>query len=355
MPTFQRRGNKWRAQVRRKGVSRSATFYTKAEAREWAVQIEREVDTGVLSKRSTATVADACRRYSREVSPHRKGKKKEQTRLAWLCRQDLSEIRLCDLTPDHIAKFRDRRLGEVSPGSVLRDLSLLSGVLTVAVREWGWLERNPVREIRKPPQPRGRERRIRQDEITRICWALGWSKEEQVTLTHSQQTALMFLLSVETGMRLGELAGLRWSQVKGRHIHLPDTKNRDSRDVPLSQRALGLIKSRERVGQRVFSVSGSVASTLFRRARDRAGLPEIRFHDARHEFCSRAAQVLPVQSLAKVLGHRDLRSLMGYYHPTPDEIADLLDAAAGPTDGPRRESTADGPRTAPAGESRAGR
>ena len=71
-------------------------------------------------------------------------------------------------------------------------------------------------------------------------------------------------------------------------------------------------------------MTSAVASTLFRRARFAAGIHDLTFHDARHEAVSRLAQRLDVLDLARMIGHRDVRSLMVYYNPSAEELADKL-------------------------------
>jgi integrase len=63
---------------------------------------------------------------------------------------------------------------------------------------------------------------------------------------------------------------------------------------------------------------------MFAAATKRAGIEGLTFHDTRHEGLTRLAQKLEVLDLARMVGHRDLKSLMIYYNPTATEIADRL-------------------------------
>lgn len=89
------------------------------------------------------------------------------------------------------------------------------------------------------------------------------------------------------------------------------------------------------------TVSAQTASVLFRRARIRAEIDDLTFHDSRHEACTRLARKLDLLDLARMLGHRDLRSLRTYYNPTAVEIAERLDAADDTIARPRQESSED--------------
>ena len=351
MASYQKRSGKWRVQVRRKGVTKSATFYTKAEAREWATEIEREIDTGKLAARSRATLADAFRRYANTTSPTKKGRRWEQVRLAMLERDRLADVRFIDLSPADIAQWRDRRLQDVSAATVRREMVLISSVVEVARREWQWIDVNPCRDVKKPPNPPHRERRISDDEIERVCFALGYSGGRP--LNQSQEVAVMFLLAIETAMRLGEICGIRRRDWIGRAVRLPETKNGTVRLVPLSREAGRLLELLPKDRERLFSVQSETASTLFRRARKKAEIDDLTFHDSRHEACTRLARKIDALTLAKITGHRDPRSLAIYFNPTADEIADLLDAADAPTDPPRAETTAADGQCEPMPESRA--
>ena len=318
MASFTKRGNKWRVQVRRKGVTAVRTFYTKAEAREWGIQKEREIDTQQAFGRTSKTLGDAFMRYSEEVSPTKKGERWEQIRLAKLGRDSIAKIKLSDLGAKDLSKWRDTRSHEVSASSVNRELTLIKSALKKCRTEWEWMSHNPSADVSRFPTPPHRDRRISDDEIDRICLALGYDGGEVETKSH--QVAVMFLLALETGMRLGEMCGIREEDIYPRFVRLQSTKNHDRRDVPLSARAAKLVSL---IGRP--SVSAPVASQLFRKARIRAEIDDLTFHDSRHEACTRLARKLDVLDLARMIGHRDLKSLSIYYNPTADEIASRLD------------------------------
>lgn len=326
MATFRKRGGKWHAEVRRKGVYRTKTDYTKARLQLWAKEVEIEIDTGKLAKRSTATLADAFQKYSEEVSPNHKGFRWERIRLLKLGQDPLADVRFTELDASHLADFRDRRLKEVMPSSVNRELTLISGVITTARREWKWTDENPMSDITRPKNPKHRYRRISEDEILRICAALSFDFVN--VRTTSDQVAIAFLFAIETAMRQGEIANLLREDVLAgeRYLIVRDSKNNDSRHVPLSKEALRLIDMiPEGDGSRLFKISADTISTTFRRARIRACIKDLKYHDSRHEALTRMASKMDVLSLARVAGHRDVRSLMIYFNPTATELAVLLD------------------------------
>lgn len=106
---------------------------------------------------------------------------------------------------------------------------------------------------------------------------------------------------------------------------LLETKNGDRRQIPLSSKARELFELMipQNHGN-IFNISANSVCTTFRKAVKEYNIIDLRFHDSRHEACTRLAQKLAVLDLAKMIGHRDTRSLMIYYNPTIAELADRL-------------------------------
>lgn len=268
------------------------------------------------------TLKDALRRYARDESPKHEGERWEVVRLRALERVHMASVALPSLTATTIAEWRDERLKSVSGGSVARELTLLKSVLEIARREWGWLHKNPALDVAKPATPPSRKRRIAPDEVERVTLACGLSDLEADTA--QQRTGLAFLFALETAMRAGEITGLRWGNVQEKVVVLNHTKNGDSREVPLSPRAREILAALPRDGELVFNLQPAIRDALFRKAKARAKVENLRFHDSRAEGIWRLSRKLPVLDLARVVGHRDLRSLMIYYNTSAAQLADLL-------------------------------
>ena len=327
MAYFRKRLGRWRAHVERAGVTESKTFDTKAEAESWARVREHELLTFQRKARAGAwTLAEAFRKYAEEVSPRRRGARWERIRLAKLGKDAaLSSHTLKRLTSAHLAEWRDRRLTEVSPASVAREMALIRAVLKRAVKEWEWIAENPMLGVEIPQEPPPRDRRISDDEATKLCLALGY--EGGTPENASQRVALMFRFALETAMRSGEIVGMTWkdTRLKERFVKLPRTKNGEARSVPLSKEAVRILELLPREGQSVWGVNSALRDALFRKARDRAQMKDLRFHDTRHEAITRLARKIDVLDLARMIGHRDLGSLRTYYNATATEIAKRLD------------------------------
>jgi integrase len=107
---------------------------------------------------------------------------------------------------------------------------------------------------------------------------------------------------------------------------LPDTKNGESRTVPLSTAAVQVLTALPRhISGVVIPVHFFTLDAAFKRALARAGLVDVRFHDLRRTAITRMAEKLPnVIELAAVSGHKSLMVLKRYYRPTASELAQKL-------------------------------
>lgn len=311
---------------------------TKAEAIAWATAREAEIRAGKATGIQVGrTVGDAFDRYEKEVSATKRGHRFEQLRLAaigsWeVAGKPFRDMKLVDATSDVLGKWRDHRLttDKVSGSTVNRELNLLSNVFTVAAKEWKWISASPTTSVRRPKDPQARDRLYTDDEIERICLALGFDlDDEQPAATVSQRVAVAFLFAIETAMRAGEICALVPRFVAGRVVTLPEeiTKNGTKRRVPLSKRAIDLLEllPLPAEGATIFGVSTKSLDTLFRKAKTRAGIEDATFHDSRHLAITRLAKKLHVLDLARMVGHRDLKQLQVYYNETAEEMAKLLD------------------------------
>lgn len=332
MATFRKRSGGWRAEVVKRGVRDSQTFPTKAQAQAWATQREAEILAGVAGHIAgvSSSLSDALKRYKLEVSPTKAGQRWEEIRLDKLDKElPFSGECLGDVTADQIAEWRDARLKVVAAPSVRREMTLLSSVFEVAKREWRWCQANPVRDVKRPSNGRPRDRRVSPDEERKLLERLGYVEGEP-PVTLQQELAYAFLIAIETAMRQGEILGLTkaTTYLGQRYVHLDATKNGDSRDVPLSLRAVELLRLLVAAAvdrQELFRLKSASADAMFRKVRNDLGIEDLHFHDTRHEATTRLARKLDVLDLARMTGHRDPRSLMVYYNATATEVAGRLD------------------------------
>ena len=320
----------YRIQFEFGGERHSGTFDTAREANAF------QAATLAASKQSAAgvkghgmTLRDALRKFAQDESPKRRGERWELVRLAAFEKADhalpVGKL-LAKFDEDDLKAWRDRRLISTSRGTVLRDMTLLSSVLETARVEWRWIALNPIRDVKKPASPAHRQRVIHPGEIRGILRALGYQRKGVASV--SQAVATCFLLALATGMRAGELCGLRWADVMPMYVTAHDVKSKQkgvSRSVPLSPVAQRLVERlRGWDDVRVFGVSSATLDALFRRARGRAGLKGFTFHDARHSAATRMAGQLHILELCKVFGWKNTSQALTYFNPKAADIAAKL-------------------------------
>ena len=327
------RGDVWRARVRKVGYPpQSKTFGTKTAAEKWARGIEAEIDRGgqaldVKGARGVS-VASVFERYRDEVTPIKKTSKGERNTIKRLLGSaDFMHRRLNQIKPDDIRVWRDARLKQVTPASVNREFTTISSILTYAIKEWGVaLPANPALQVSRPKGADvHRDQRWSDEDIVALLKAANW-KEGHKPATQPEYVGWAVLVALETAMRMGEICSLVVGEfhAKERYVYLDDTKNGDSRMVPLSTKALQYFKcltDGRKKDERIFPPTESLG-LYFRAARNAAGLSGQRFHDLRHESATRLSKKFSnVLELSAVTGHRSLQSLKRYYNPTPGELA----------------------------------
>jgi len=332
MATFIPTKNGCRAQVYVNGVRDSKSFRTKREAVAWASarEIELRAEKTMLPGEKF-TLVDAMRRYVEEVSPTKRGERWERVRFAALMRDPVLKCdeRLCNLKTTHLVDWRNARLKEVKPNTVLREITLLSDLLETARREWHWIDVNPMRDMSKPSKPDHRDTVITRQQIKAMLKAMKYSPNEPVR-TVSQSVGACFLLALRTGMRAGELCNLTWRNVHEGYCHLPTTKTKP-RDVPLTRKAMAIIERMRGFDHEfVFGLKTQSLDALFRKYRIRAGLEGFTFHDSRHTAAtwivgSMHSRSIPAQQavfdLCKMFGWKNTNQALVYYNPHARDIA----------------------------------
>jgi integrase len=321
MASFRKHGAGWRAEVYKKGVRKAQTFPTKAEAKAWAHALEGELAEGL--RPSSLTVGKMMERYAKDVSPSKKGAKWEQLRIAAFQAMPLAQVRLSEVDQTHISAWRDERLKTVKPGTLLREWTLLSHGFQIAVKEWLYLSQNPMTGVRRPLEPAPRTRILSGIEQETLAYAFGANYE-----TATGRVGAALVLALETGMRAGELCGLTWDKVDlvTCVADLPKTKNGDARQVPLSQKAVELLKQlpKQDSNSSCLRLNVQQMDSLWRKIRDKAGILDCHFHDSRATAVTNLAKKLNILDLARMIGHRDLRSLQIYYRESAEDIAKKL-------------------------------
>ncbi|SDO90671.1 Site-specific recombinase XerD [Pseudomonas congelans] len=324
MAYYEKRGDAWRAQIRRKGYPTiSATFDTKAEAQRWAAEVEGDMSRARfvdIREAESTTLYEALKRYLKEVSKGKKGEKQEKVRIKKWQASEFATKSLAAIRSSDMASYRDAELGQgKSTATVRLDLAVISHLYTVASKDWG-IEglTNPCRAIRMPKGSKQRERRPTAEELKDIYKLAGEMNSELPVIIE---------LAVETAMRRSELVALRKDQVRGRVAYLEDTKNGERRAVPLSSRALALLEGLPTpiAGGRFFHLKADTVSNYFPLVCEKAKITDLRLHDLRHEATSRLFERgFTLMEVACITGHKTLAMLKRYTHLCPQGLAEKL-------------------------------
>jgi integrase len=287
-------------------------------------------DTGAAV--APPTVAGLIDLYCTEYLPHKAPSTQIQYRIVYRSvRADFGELPVPALTPERLRAWRTRLAQRLAPASVRRWMDTLSGVLTVAVRDYAWLESNPLRRVQKPPGPPGRVRFLSDSEQVRLLKACQQSRTPALYP--------VVLLALTTGARKTEISTLRWRAVdldRGM-IRLEQTKNGERRGVPMPQMTREVLlawrgETHEDAAW-VFPAPRGKGPANFTKAwygaRRRAGLEDFHFHDLRHTAASYLAMSgASLLEIAEILGHKNLQVTKRYSHLLAAHTAGVVERMA---------------------------
>lgn len=341
----------WQGVIRKKGFpNQYKTFKSKRDCEIWATDTEAKMNRGTFSDMSEAeclTLAQGLERYLREITPHKKGAYQDANRINKLIgKRHISNKTFATFKSFDCSKYRDEMAGRgLSASTINKELSVISHLYEIALKDWGINCINPVKLISKPKVENSRERRLSALEEEYLIRAL----EDKSAGKRSNKIVInIVLFSLETGMRKSEPFKLEWSDIdqKKQVAYLRDTKNGKPRAVPLSSKAIKILESDDdssifKIKRGiVFNTTYSALTQSFTRAVARAirlyekdiqpdmriegFLDDFTFHDLRHEATTRLADKLQMHELMKVTGHSDSRMLARYYHPKPEDLAKKL-------------------------------
>lgn len=216
----------------------------------------------------------------------------------------------------YVRVYQSGQRRECKPGAdtVNRFLASFRAVLKKAQDEWEWIDRVPKVKAVKGT-------------VSRIRW-ISQEESERLLAELPRHLAAMARFSLETGLRRANVTHLEWSQVdlarKTAWVLGEHTKNGKSLAVPLSDRAVQLLKEQQVVQQEnpcrwVFAKAGrpvhQTGTRAWREALDRAGIKDFRWHDLRHTWASWHVQSgTPLHVLQELGGWSSLKMVQRYAH-----------------------------------------
>lgn len=341
MATIQKRVGKlsttYKAIIRMKNQPAvSKSFPRKTDAKTWATNTEADMRAnryGLTSEAEKHTVTDMIDRYMSLPD--------STARISYLnwWKSEIGNMTLNQVTRGTIIQRRDklatektgtRTKGDLrSPATVNRYLAYLSIVYSAAV-EWEWCNLNPVKGIK-----RGKEiKRVR------FLGMAGYSKTEAVDLlkackaSKDPQLYPIVVTAMNTGCRAGELLDLDWQDIdfKRGTALLTDTKNGESRTIPITGHTVEVLKELRGLGKVFAAKPGSARydyAKSWKAALEAAGIEDFKFHDLRHHAASMLAIAgMPLNQIGHLLGHKSQIMTARYAHlcdDTVSEIGALLD------------------------------
>ena len=330
----------FRVRVRVHGQIRTATFDRKTDAKSWASTTESELRHGKrvpTSKAMRRTVTEMIDRYLEEILPYKRRNKSQsntERHLKWW-KEQIGSTLLYDLDPDLIIQCRNKLLQGIthyekprSPSTCNRYTVSFSHVCRIAFSQWCWLSENPLSRVEKLREPKGRTRFLNDAERTRLLDACRNSRNKDLYT--------IVVLALSTGMRRGEIISLKWSNVSihNARIVLHETKNGETRVVPLTGHAYDLMRDKSKIrhikNTLVFpgKIKGQVGEfrDAWHNALTEAKIDHFRFHDLRHTAASYLAMNgATLSELAEILGHKTLSMVKRYSHFTEQHTSKVVE------------------------------
>ena len=236
-----------------------------------------------------------------------------------------------------LGRYREaRRKAGVSAGTINKELGFVRRVLILASRKWRYP--NGTRYLDEAPLIGLVKGAVRKP------YPLEWTEQRRLLAELPPHLERVALFDVNTGLRSAELCGLKWSweiqvpELDSSVFLLPEemTKNGEERIVVLNRIARSVIESqREKHPEYVFTYKDKPLARInnhaWRKARTRAGVPEVRVHDLRHTFGHRLrASGVSFEDRQDLLGHRSGRITTHYSAPDISRLLDAVNAICEP-------------------------
>ena len=325
------RGSSWRITVTFENKRYTATRDTAKECEHWASLKLLELKTGrselIQGIKPAYPFRQLCEKYFQEHGRHMRSARTILIKIKNLDRiaPNIADKSIYDFKPTDIALWRNNRKKVVKVATLRNEHAIYSAIFTYAMKELFLIESNVWHTVSMPGKEKSRNQRITPEQQNKLLEALSWNG--LITpVDPKHYVAWAFLFALETAMRQGEILAMRREDLRDGFVHLPMTKNGESRNVPLSKEAKRLISILP-LNNELVPISKHICCMAWIRAKKKANLAQINFHDSRHEAITRMVKVrkLPVEVLAKITGHKTIGILINtYYNPDAQDLVEMF-------------------------------
>lgn len=338
---------------------------TAAQARDKALAILSEAAKGIYPNEQQIEAGITIKsfievHYTPWFNAHRKSGKKTIDHIGRCFTKPFGSMPLDELTPSFIDNWRTQRLKDgASTETVNRDIATFKAAISKAVL-WGIIDKHPLEKLKLLKSDRSvkvrfltsaeelslreaalkREARIQTERATANLWRKERNYDLQPDI--SQQTFTdhlrpMILLSINTGMRRGELFSLKWENVNFEQAMLTIAgalaKSGKTRHIPLNTEALNVLKSWRKQTNTIDLVFPNKDGNRFDTVKkgwkaiiDAAEIKNFRWHDMRHHFASRLVMAgVDLNTVRELLGHSDMAMTLRYAHLAPEHKANAVE------------------------------
>jgi len=329
-----KRGKVWWMSLNVKGrrVRRSTETADKRLAEKIHAKVLTEITEGRWFEKMPGehkTFREMIDKYLDEYSPRKRPKSHVRDKsLAGHLKGYFGELTLSEISPKDIYAYKVMRREEgAAPKTINNELILMGHAYNMAVKEWEWVDSNPVNRVSKERVDNLVERWLTLGEEKRLLAASpGWLQE-------------IIVFAVNTGLRQGEILGLRWPLVdlERKTLTILEQKNGGRDVLPLNDQSVAVLNSRNKVrsiktDHVFFGKSGRELDArnllrAFYSARKKAGLEDLRFHDQRHTFATRLVQAgVDIYTVQRLGRWKTMQMVMRYAHHFPESLRPGVEA-----------------------------
>lgn len=318
-----KRGQVWWMRFTYKG--KQVRSSTETEDKKVALKIYHKVMTQIAEGKwfdrlpgEEKTFREMMERYLQEHSVRNKVQSsyRRDKSLANHLLRFFGDFTLVEISPKLICEYKSMRRGkEAAPATVNKELILMNHAFNLAMKEWEWVQENPVSRVSREKVNNLIERWLNFDEEKVLLSATpGWLQE-------------IITFAINTGLRRGEIIGLKWSQVDlfRKTMIILEQKNKGKDTLPLNEKAMQVLKERAKVRQIktnyvFYNGNGNMINArnllrAFYDATEKTGIESLRFHDLRHTFATRLVQVgVDLYTVQKLGRWKTISMVMRYAH-----------------------------------------